>query len=91
MKKDPDNSGYYSKLGFTVFSLGKAEEAKVTFTKAVALDPKSVVGHYNLGMILFHVFEEREEGVQHLKQVLNLQPSGSYADEARRLIENDRK
>ncbi len=36
MKKDPDNSGYYIKLGFTVFSLGKLEEAKVTFTKAVS-------------------------------------------------------
>ncbi len=41
MKKDPDNSGYYSKLGFTVFSLGKLEEAKVTFTKAV---PAVLVG-----------------------------------------------
>ncbi len=90
LKKDANNSRYYLKLGIAAAQMLEPEEAKVAFGKAVELDPKSAEAHYNLGMILLVVFEEREEGIQHLEKTLSLEPSAIYASQARRLIENDR-
>jgi len=79
VKKDPDNSGYYSKLGFTVFSLGKLEEAKVTFTKAVSavlvggaqIQPRALTEHLQIQANLRN-WSRREE--------LNLQPTHYECD-----------
>ena len=87
--KNPDNSEYSLKLGLAATQVGKFDKAMLAFSKAVELDPNSAEAHYGLGTLLLLVFEEKEEGTHHLKQVLNLGPSGSYADEARRLLENE--
>ncbi len=89
VKNNPNNSEYSLKLGLAATQVGKFDKARLAFSKAVELDPKSAEAHYGLGTLLLLVFEEREEGTHHLKQVLNLEPSGSYADEVRRLIENE--
>ncbi len=87
VKNDPDNSGYYVKLGIAAAHLEKLEESLRAFAKAIELDPKSGEAHFRLGMILCLVFEQREEGIQHLKEALNLGLLDAYAAEARRTIE----
>ncbi len=88
LKNDPDNSVYYLDLGIAAGKLRKPEEARAAFGKAVELNPQSAVAHFNLGMLLSRVFEEKEEGIEHLKKALNLELSATYAAEARELIEN---
>ena len=87
VKNDPDNSGYYVKLGITAANLDKLEESVLAFAKAVELDRKSGEAHFRLGMILVLVFEQTEEGIQHLKEALNLGLLDAYAAEAKRTIE----
>ena len=89
VKKDPDNSAFYVKLGTAATSLQKFGEAKVAFSKAVELNPKSAEARYRLGMILYLAFNEREEGIRHFKQALNLNPPARYAEQMRQLIESD--
>jgi len=88
LRKDADNSKYYLKLGIAAAQALEPEEAKAAFRKAAELDPESAEAHYNLGMILLVVFEEREEGIQHLEKTLSLEPFAPYASQARRLLES---
>jgi len=90
VKNEPDNSGYYVKLGIAAAHLEELEESLGAFVKAVELDPKSGEAHYRLGMILCLVFGQREEGIQHLKEALNLGLLDAYAAEAKRTIEEYR-
>ena len=57
---------------------------------SIALVSKEMKGEqrYNLGMLLVRVFEEKEEGIRHLEEALNLGLSGTYAAEARESIGN---
>ena len=88
VKIDPDNSEYFVKLGIANVSLQKFEEARVAFGNAIELDPNSGNAHYRLGMILFIFFKEREEGIQHFKRALSLNPSAPYAAQIRQLMES---
>ena len=81
---------HYLELGIAAARLETPDEARAAFSKALELNPQSAVAHYNLGLILFRVFEE-EEGIQHLEKALDLKLSATYAAQARELIENKRE
>jgi len=91
VKHDPDNIAHYLKFGTVAANMGKLPEAKVAFSKALELDPKSAEAHYRLGMILFVSLKEREEGIQHFKEALDLKLPAPYASEVRRLMGEERE
>lgn len=68
----------------------KLQGAEAVFRQALAIDNARPVIHYNLGVVLMQLNRD-EEGVVELKQYIQTQPRGSYAEMARKLVENPRR
>jgi len=49
---NPENADAHCSLGFSLFSLGKLQEAQSHFVRAIELDPEFVNAHFNLGQVL---------------------------------------
>ena len=68
----------------------KLQAAEAAFRQALALDDARPVIHYNLGVVLMQLNRD-EEGIAELKQYIQAQPRGGYAETARKLAENPRR
>src|SRR6185503_4387289 len=68
----------------------KLQGAEMVFRQALALDNERPIIHYNLGVVLMQLNRD-QEGVVEMKQYLQMQPRGSFAEMARRLVENPRR
>lgn len=68
----------------------KLQEAEAAFRKGVALDPGLAILHYNLGFTLLELGRDAE-GIPELKKYIELEPGGSKAHEAAKVIENPRR
>jgi len=78
-------------LGFLEFEGKNFKEAKTCFVKAIELDSTFADAHFNLAITLFRLGQSKLAR-QKLKTYLNLEPSGPWADMARkRLSENTSK
>jgi peroxiredoxin len=68
----------------------KLQGAETVFRQALALDNERPIIHYNLGVVLMQLNRDPEGGVE-IKQYIQMQPRGNFADMARRLVENPRR
>jgi len=68
----------------------KLGEAEAVFRKGVALNPDLAILHYNLGYTLMELNRDAE-GIVELKKYISLNPEGSKAEQAAKLIENPRR
>lgn len=68
----------------------KLQGAETVFRQALAIDNARPIIHYNLGVVLMQLNRD-EEGAVELKQYIQTQPKGSYAEMARKLVENPRR
>lgn len=68
----------------------KLREAVATFREGLKLDEDLAILHFNLGYTLLKLQLE-PEGKQELEEYLELAPTGPFADDARRYIENPRR
>jgi peroxiredoxin len=68
----------------------KLGEAEAVFRKGIALDNELAILHYNLGYTLMELNRDAE-GVVEVKKYISLNPEGSKAEEAAKLIENPRR
>jgi len=68
----------------------KLELAESVFRLGLALPNAPAILRYNLGVTLLQQYRD-PEGVAELKQYVQLQPKGSYAALARKLIDNPRR
>jgi peroxiredoxin len=68
----------------------KLQAAEAVFRQALAIDNARPIIHYNLGVVLMQLNRD-EEGAVEIKQYMKTEPRGSYAETARRLVENPRR
>lgn len=68
----------------------KLGEAEAVFRKGIALNNDLAILHYNLGSTLMALNRDAE-GIVELKKYISLNPEGSKAEEAARLIANPRR
>ena len=68
----------------------KLQAAEAVFRQALAIDSARPIIHYNLGVVLMQLNRD-EEGAVEIKQYMKTEPRGSYAETARRLVENPRR
>ena len=65
-------------------------EAEAVFRKGIALDNDLAILHFNLGFSLMELNRDAD-GIVELKKYVSLNPEGSKAEEAAKLIENPRR
>jgi peroxiredoxin len=68
----------------------KLQAAETVFRQALAIDDARPTIHYNLGVVLMQLNRD-EEGIAEVKQYIKAQPRGSFAETARKLVENPRR
>jgi thiol-disulfide isomerase/thioredoxin len=68
----------------------KQQEAEGVFRQGLALNTELPVLHYNLGVTLLRQSRDAE-GIAELKKYIQLQPDGSDAETASKMIENPRR
>jgi thiol-disulfide isomerase/thioredoxin len=64
--------------------------AEAAFRQGLSFDSHRLILHYNLGTVLMQQGRD-PEGIAELNEYVKLQPSGSFADDARQLIANPRR
>lgn len=74
----------------TVKDQKKLAEAEAVFRKGVALNTDLPILHFNLGFTLMELNRDAE-GIVELKKYVSLNPQGSKAEDAAKLIENPRR
>jgi tetratricopeptide (TPR) repeat protein len=60
----------YLRLGNTLFRKGRRDEAIACYKKAIALDPKLSMAHYNLGTALLEKQECRDEAITSFRSAI---------------------
>jgi tetratricopeptide (TPR) repeat protein len=83
---DEDQPEAHYNLGFLEFEARRFSEASVCFSKAVALDDTFADAHFNLAITLFRLGNTEKAETQ-LQTYLSLEPSGPWADVARRRLQ----
>ncbi len=68
----------------------KLQDAEAAFRKALALNAPIPMVHYNLGFTLMELGRDAE-GAAELKKYIDVDPNGSQAESAAKLIENPRR
>ncbi len=70
-EEDPDNATAWADLGGANSVLGRIEEARAAYERALGLEPDNWLAHYNLAVLLAHE-GDRNGAVRHLKAALSL-------------------
>jgi DNA-binding transcriptional MerR regulator len=83
---DKDQPEAYYNLGFLEFEAHNFERAEQMFSKALELDTTFADAHFNLAVTLFRL-EQNERAQQQLEIYLRLEPSGPWAEAARRRLQ----
>ncbi|MDI4643432.1 SEC-C metal-binding domain-containing protein [Cohnella hashimotonis] len=69
LRKEPDNSLLWNKLGNLYIKGGRPDLAAAVFEYSISIDQAQVESHYSLGSLLFDI-EEWELAAKHLRQSL---------------------
>jgi DNA-binding transcriptional MerR regulator len=82
---DPEQPEAFYNLGFIASEHGDHPEARRCFSSAITSDPAFADAHFNLAMTL-EALGERSAARSHWKTYLALEPSGEWAEIARRHV-----
>jgi tetratricopeptide (TPR) repeat protein len=80
---DPDQPEALYNLGFLALELGGAEQAVELFERALASDPSFADAHFNLALAHEELGDPRS-AQRHWREYLSLEPTGAWAEIARR-------
>lgn len=69
----------------------KLHDAETVFREGLALNADLPILHYNLGLTLMQQQGHDPEGIAELKKYVELEPTGTKFDQARKLVENPRR
>lgn len=83
---DPKNSVIQYNIGAVKMRNGRYQEAAAAFERVVQLNPQWALGHKNLGVIYLKFLNREEEGLEHLRKALELNPGMKDADRIREMI-----
>ena len=75
---DQKNASSHVKLGNAMLKLGRIEEARTHFLKAIARQPNRKEAYYGLGL-MFHDAGRMKEAAAHFRQVLRIDPGHADA------------
>lgn len=87
VKEDPDTPRLRYALGIAALRSGSHAEARGALERVLARNPDHAPAHKALGVLLSQVLGEREAGLVHLRQALELDPHIKDAAHIRRLLE----
>jgi tetratricopeptide (TPR) repeat protein len=73
------NDYSFVRAGNEFYRHGDADNAIAQYNKALELNPGSVEAHQKLGFLLYHVKDQPQEGMAHLRQTLALDPHNPRA------------
>lgn len=85
-----NNKGLALQLSADKKDLKKLQAAEAVFRQALAMENPPPIVRYNLGVVLLQLNRDAE-GIEVLKQFLQVHPFGQFVDSARKLIENPRR
>lgn len=74
-----DNYLAYAKMGLAMWEKGYAEEAVVSFTKAIELNPDCDIAHNNLGVVYLDAFADKDEALKCFMKAIELNPNYTLA------------
>ncbi|NLY92485.1 MAG: tetratricopeptide repeat protein [Myxococcales bacterium] len=83
---DPDQPEALYNLGFLALELGNAERAVELFERAIASDPSFADAHFNLALAHEELGDPRS-AKRHWREYLSLEPTGAWAEIARRHLD----
>jgi len=86
LKIDGEQPEALYNLGFLAFERGETTDAAALFERAVTHDPGFADAHFNLAMALEELGRQREARA-HWQTYLELDPTGSWAEIARRYLD----
>jgi len=70
----PLSATAHNNLGLELYNLGRVDEAKAEYLKALAIDPHYVTAHDNLGLLLTQQGQV-DEGISHYLEALQADPN----------------
>ena len=73
----PSSAAAHYNLGAALMAVGRMEQAKASFEKAIAIDPDHVMALYNLALVTD--ISDRAPAIRHLRHVLELRPGWAAA------------
>lgn len=83
---DPGNSIVHYNIGVLEMRNRRYQEAAAAFERAVKLKPRWAVARKNLGIVYFQFLDRKNEGVEHLRKALKLDPDMEDAARIREMI-----
>jgi Flp pilus assembly protein TadD len=75
----PEEPEAHNALGAALYGLGLVDGAIAHFRRALELKPDFADAHSNLGYVLFHDLEKFEQGADHIRTALDLDPDNQAA------------
>jgi tetratricopeptide (TPR) repeat protein len=82
----PDDPASLDLLGSVLLALGDARAAERILQQSISIDPTFAASQYHLGLVL-NQLAENDQAVEHLKQAVKLDESGSVGKLAGRLLD----
>jgi tetratricopeptide (TPR) repeat protein len=73
----PASAAAHYNLGAALMAIGRMEQAKASFERAIAIDPDHLLALYNLAQVTDVV--DRAPAIRHLRRVLELRPGWAAA------------
>ncbi|HEY7651158.1 MAG TPA: tetratricopeptide repeat protein [Methylomirabilota bacterium] len=90
LKRDPKNVDAMTHLALVAALAGHADEALVTFDKALAIDPDYPPALLYKGQVLYDIKRDRDGAVRTWERFLKVVPSGEDHERVKRLIAESR-
>jgi len=69
----------FTRAGNQFFLAGEADQAMAKYRQALELNPKNTMAHQKLGFLLHRVKNQPEEGLQHTRAAVALDPQNGFA------------
>ena len=76
---DAENYLAYAKMGLALWEKGCSQEAMISFSKSIDLNPSCDIAHNNLGVVKLDAFAESKEALECFLKAIELNPNYTMA------------